>query len=358
MMISVIIPVYNAECTIQSCLTALKNQQSIDPSEFEIIVVDDGSTDNTVDICENDDSVRLIHVQKQPGEQDQPGQQGSKGASAARNCGIRAAKGNIVCFTDADCEPTPNWLSTLIQPFQDSKIAGCKGIYATKQSNLMARFIQIEYEDKYDRLRTQSRINFIDTYSAGYRREMLVENDGFDELFHYAEDAELSFRLAHLGYQFVFQPDAVVYHNHPTTLRAYLDKKFWIGYWRTQVVRRFPERAVKDSHTPQVLKFQIILMALLLATTAFIPITYFFIPAVSFLVQFLWLAFLLTYLITLIPFMRKAWHKDKQITLITPVVLACRSLALGFGTTFGIFRPNQDIFGEESPANKQRSPSG
>lgn len=354
-MISVIIPAYNAERTIQKCLHALKHQQGVDPSDYEIIVVDDGSTDNTVTICENDEAVRLVHLQDQPDEQGQPGQQGSKGASTARNNGIKVAKGSIVCFTDADCEPTPDWLYSLIQPFTDSEISGCKGIYATKQSELIARFVQIEYEDKYDRLRTQSRIDFIDTYSAGYRRDVLIENDGFDELFHYAEDVELSFRLATRGYQFVFQPKAVVYHNHPDTLRAYTNKKFWNGYWRTQTVRRFPERAVKDSHTPQVLKFQIGLMALLLATTAVIPVTFFLSTAVTVLAQLLWLLIFLAFFCTTIPFVRKAWHKDKTIAIVSPLFIAIRALALGFGTTAGLLKPNQDIFGKKPDTNEQRT---
>lgn len=356
MIISVIIPAYNAERTLPACLNALKNQQGIEPSAYEIIVVDDGSTDNTASICKDEAAVRLISVQDQPDQEAQPGQQGSKGASTARNCGIRAAKGEIVCFTDADCEPTAYWLHNLVQPLKDDDIAGCKGIYATKQTAFMARFIQIEYEDKYDRLRSQSRIDFIDTYSAAYRRHILVENGGFDELFHYAEDVEMSFRLTNLGYQFVFQPDAVVYHKHPDKLRTYLNKKFWNGYWRTQTIRRFPERAVTDSHTPQTLKIQIVLMALLLATTAVTLFSLFLNPAITYLALFLWLSILFTFLLTTIPFARKAWPKDKQVALASPIVMGARSLALGFGTASGLLRPNQDIFGKQTPDATQQTP--
>lgn len=337
-MISVIIPAYNAESTIQACLHALNCQTGIDRSNYEIIVVDDHSTDNTAVICEQDESICLIKLR---------GHDGPKGASTARNKGLRAAQGNIICFTDADCEPTPDWLCNLIQPFSDPEIAGCKGIYATKQTELIARFIQIEYEDKYDRLRKQERIDFIDTYSAGYLREVLLDNDGFDELFHYAEDVELSFRLATRGYQFVFQPNAVVYHNHPNTFRSFLNKKFWNGYWRTQTVRRFPERAVKDSHTPQVLKIQIMLMALWLGVTAILPVTAVFAPTLLSYVTLIWLIVMFIFLLTSFPFVRKAWHKDKVVALVSPIILAIRSLALGFGTAVGIFRPNKDIFGKK-----------
>ena len=336
MKISVIIPAHNAESTIQACVQALKQQQGIDASDFEVIVVDDGSTDSTAAICEKDEFVCLIQ------------QSGPKGPATARNNGLKVAQGSIICFTDADCEPMSDWLHSLIQPFTDPDIAGCKGIYATKQSELVARFVQTEYEDKYDLLRKQSRIDFIDTYSAGYRREVLVENNGFDECFHYTEDQELSFRLAARGYQFVFQPQAVVYHNHSSSFRAYFRKKFWIGYWKTQTIRRFPERAVKDSHTPQVMKVQLGLMALLLAATAVIPITAVLASSFLTLAGLLWLAILLAFLATTLPFMRKAWRKDKAVSLISPELLATRALALGLGTVWGILNPKQGVL-EEKP---------
>ncbi len=336
MNISVIIPAYNAEKTISSCLEALNRQQNIDPSEFEVIVVDDGSTDNTKDICQHFNNVTYLW------------QAGPKGASTARNSGLNVAQGDIICFTDADCEPTPTWLYNLSQPFADSEISGCKGIYASKQKEIVARFVQIEYEDKYDLLKKQSRIDFIDTYSAGYRRDMLIENDGFDERFHYTEDQELSFRLAAKGYQFVFQPEAVVFHHHSSSISAYFRKKFWIGYWKTQTIRRFPERVVKDSHTPQVMKFQIGLMALWLGVAFLLPVTAVLTPSLLSLTTLGWFAIFTAFLLTTIPFTKKAAQKDKVVALVSPCLLAARALALGLGTVWGLLKPKEGIL-EEKP---------
>ena len=100
-----------------------------------------------------------------------------------------------------------------------------------------------------------------------------MANNCFDETFPYLEDQELSFRLAARGYGMVFQPTAVVRHLHSHTLAGYLRKKFTIGYWKAQVVRRFPKQGVKDSHTPQVMKIQMGLMALLYLSLAAVLLT-------------------------------------------------------------------------------------
>lgn len=320
-MISVIVPALNAAHTLPTCLQALAAQQ--DPGRpWEVIVVDDGSRDETASIAAAAGATVVRHERP-------------RGAAAARNSGLARARGEIICFTDADCAPTPAWLRQMLRPFADPAVAGCKGIYATRQRRLVARFVQIEYEDKYDLLRTQPQIDFIDTYAAAYRRQVLVENGGFDPRIFYVEDQELSFRLAARGYKMVFQPHAVVYHQHSSTLMAYVRKKVMIGYWKAQIIRRYPQRAVKDSHTPQVLKLQIVLAALLLAALPpallFPPLT-----AVSLLAAF-------AFFLTTLPFVRKAWPKDRLVALAAPPLLLARAAALGAGTAWGLLRPQPGI---------------
>ncbi len=323
---SVVVPAYNAAATIPACIQALQ-RQTLDPDCFEIIVVDDGSTDSTADSAAAAGAHLVI---RQPRAR----------TAAARNAGMRAARGDIICFTDADCEPRPDWLAQLTARFGEPDIAGTKGTYATRQRSLVARFVQLEYEDKYDLLRSQPVIDFIDTYSAAYRREVLLANDGFDETFPYLEDQELSFRLAARGYKMVFQPDAVVYHLHSATFAAYLRKKFIIGYWKAQVVRRFPERGVRDSHTPQVMKVQMGLMALILLSLASLLLTEW--SAVPLLL------FLAAFLLTTAPYTAKAWRKDRAVALVSPLLLGVRALALGAGYAWGTVRPQPGITGSQS----------
>jgi GT2 family glycosyltransferase len=128
----------------------------------------------------------------------------------------------------------------------------------------VARFVQQEYQERYDRMIGRSEIDFIDTYSAAYRRDIFLSTGGFDASFPTAsvEDQEFSFRLATQGYRLVYVPEAIVYHQHDRTLGEYVRRKYWIGYWKAAVMRRYPSKITRDSHTPQTLKLQMVLTVL------------------------------------------------------------------------------------------------
>jgi cellulose synthase/poly-beta-1,6-N-acetylglucosamine synthase-like glycosyltransferase len=311
---SVIVPAYNAESTLEGCLTALESQ-TVDRELYEVILVDDGSTDGTADIAQQ----HGVRIFSQP----------NAGPAAARNSGADMANGEILLFTDADCEPAPDWIERLAVPFENPNIVGAKGAYRTRQRELVARFVQLEYEDRYSRTSRLEHIDFIDTYSAAYRREVLITNQGFDTSFPTAsvEDQELSFRLARKGYRMAFVPDAIVYHQHDRTITEYWKRKFKIGYWKALLLRWYPERAVQDSHTPQVVKAQIGLAglsALALAASVLYK------PA-------LWLALTLSGLFALSAglFIARTTWRDPAVGVIALPMVAVRSVALGLGLTIG-----------------------
>ncbi|MCB0117314.1 MAG: glycosyltransferase, partial [Caldilineaceae bacterium] len=212
---SVIVPVYNGAGTIERCLNALASQR-LPADQFEVIVVSDGSTDDTDGVVQRWlDRSQLTHWRLV--------RQDNAGPGAARNHGADAAIAPLLLFTDADCAPHPDWVAAMLDVFADPTVAGAKGVYSTTQSALAPRFVQAEYEDRYDRMRGQERIDFIDTYSAAYRRQIFCENGGFDTIFTTAsvEDQELSFRIAAKGYRLVFAPDAKVEHIHDENLAEY-----------------------------------------------------------------------------------------------------------------------------------------
>ncbi|MCP4427470.1 MAG: glycosyltransferase [Chloroflexi bacterium] len=313
---TIIIPARNAANTIAQCVAACARQNGVERSTYEIIVADDGSADETTVLAQQAGTDKIIRHER------------SQGAAAARNSGISAAQGEIIFFTDADCAPTPDWFAAMSAPFADPDLTGCKGIYATRQRQIVARFVQLEYEDKYDRLRPQPTIDFIDTYSAAYRRAALLDSGGFDARIFYVEDQELSFRLAAAGHKMIFQPTAVVYHLHSDSWPAYVRKKFYIGYWKAQIMRLHPDRIVKDSHTPQIIKAQMGLAALIILTllggALFTPL----LLATAVLIALFWA--------TAVPFIKKAWGKDWQVALIAPFLLFSRASALGFGYAWGM----------------------
>src|SRR6202022_856836 len=109
--VSVVICAYNAEPTMQACLTSLQNLKY---PAFEVIVVDDGSTDRTGQIADSFEGIHVIH-------------QENKGLSAARNVGIAASLGEIVAFTDSDCVVDPDWLHYLVATFLQTGLPAVGG---------------------------------------------------------------------------------------------------------------------------------------------------------------------------------------------------------------------------------------
>jgi glycosyltransferase involved in cell wall biosynthesis len=313
---SVIIPAYQAAGTIATCVRALNNQ-TIAREQYEIIVVDDGSGDTTAAIAKEAGADHVISCPH-------------RGPAATRNSGVAASRGGIVAFTDADCEPPPDWLKKITEPFQDPGVDGAKGTYKTRQKSLMARFVQLEYQEKYDKMHDQERIDFVDTYSAAYRRNVFDQHAGFDPAFPMPanEDIEFSFRLAQLGHKLVFAPQAIVFHPHVSTIAKYFRRKYYVGFWRVRMYRLHPSKAISDSHTPQTLKLQVILAGCLLASL----ISAILQPASLFISGIV----IVLFLASAIPFIIKTLRRDPAVTVVAPALLFVRALALGIGFAAGL----------------------
>ena len=315
---SVIVPAYRAVDVLPRCLAALRDQ-TLARADYEIIVVDDGSPDQTAALAEKTLAANGGHVIRAA----------HGGPARARNLGAQAARGDLLLFTDADCEPAPDWLERLTAALNDETVSGAKGAYRTHQTSLVARFVQQEYADKYDRLAKQAAIDFIDTYSATYRRAVFLAAGGFDEAFTTAsvEDQELSFRLAAQGRRLVFAPTALVYHQHDATLLDYARRKYGIGYWKILVLKQHPGKAVRDSHTPQVIKVQLGILAAALVTTL---LTLFNLSG-AVAAAVCWLLFV----ISMLPLLRKIARRDPAVLVIAPLMIGLRALCLGLGLLRG-----------------------
>ncbi len=309
MKVSVIVPCHNEARHIQNCLKALQNQSV----PCEVIVVDDASSDQTPSMVKQFKKVKFFRQSK-------------KGPAAARNLGAQKAKGAILVFTDADCVPEKNFVEEMLRLFEDEEVVGVQGAYKTLQKNWMARFCQIEIEERYEKMKKSANIDFVSTYAAAYRKKEFFQEKGFDERYPTAsgEDTDLSYALSEKGKKLVFAPDAIVYHIHPESLIQYLKTKFYRGYWRVRLYSKHQKKVVQDSYTTQWLKVQIILAALLLVSLAIWPWN----PS-------LWIAFLVFYVMACYPSFLFYAKRDQWIALHVFLVQPLRGYAFLFGLLYG-----------------------
>lgn len=337
---SIVVPVYNAQQTIEACLASLISQHSLGSEDmYDIIVVDDGSTDQTVasvHLFLAQHRFPLLTLLRGP----------HLGAAAARNRGTAAARGDIVLFTDADCAPEPTWLARMTADLRaDPTLTATRGVYITHQRSLVARFVQQEYNERYQRAARadlRGHMDFIDTYSAAYRRAILLSCGGFDTSFTGAtvEDQELSFRLFALGHRFRLISTARVAHHHPTTVLAYARRKYRIGRDKPRVHRQHPRQAWRDAHTPQTVKWQTLLVY---------PII-FCLGSVAAPLPCAWRRRIYTvltlsgasWLISSIPLLISIARRDRAVLVVAPLMLVTRALALAAGLMMGMGSPQGD----------------
>lgn len=322
--LSIVVPVHNEAPRVARCLEALLGQTALTGRNphctTEVIVVDDGSTDDTATIVARY-PVRLI---RQP----------HRGSAVARNCGAAAAAGEFLLFTDADCRPRSDWAERMIEPFAEARVAGTKGLFRSDQRQLIARLVQAEYEEKEDRMLRQRRIAFADTASAAFRATVFRELGGFRTDLGAVEDTEFSFRLTAMGHWLMLAPQAVVYHEHPTTLLEYARRKFRYGRWGAWVYLSYPHRVMDDSRTPWSMRLQLVLVPLSLVLSIPLAMAPFLdgLPDRLFLA---WLGTIALYTASTVPF---AWRvrRDPAVALAAWPFFAVRALAVSLGILSGL----------------------
>jgi GT2 family glycosyltransferase len=227
--LSVVIPTYNRSALLGRILSALRGQ-TLPPDRYEVILVDDGSTDGTAELgaeLAKEGAVRFL-------------QSGHRGVAAARNTGIQAAKGDIVVFTDDDCLVPADWLERLADGYaRHHEVVGVGGRLIAPAEVLRSR-AAARHEDfiarhVYGAGDAEALGGFEcpagGTNNMSYRREALLEVGGFDESFPpfvWGEDADLKLRLTRRGARLLYIP-VVVTHLRDYSLRSFLRQSYQRG---------------------------------------------------------------------------------------------------------------------------------
>jgi len=207
--ISVVIPTYNRSKHLHLCLNAL-NTQTMNVDQYEVIVVDDGSSDDTPLILQQTEANSRIHFHHY--------RQLNQGPAKARNLGIQKSNGDLIAFTDDDCIPSSNWLSDLFSAFpNDIRCAGIGGLIVRQRDTLISRYIDCRGTMVHPTRKGE--VIYLVTGNALYRRSCLIEVGGFDIRICWpgGEDPDLSLRLRERGYYFLVT-QALIKHQHRDTV--------------------------------------------------------------------------------------------------------------------------------------------
>jgi len=225
--VSVVVCAYDAADTIDDCLTSLSG---LTYPHVEVIVINDGSRDDTATIARRYARVRVIDVP-------------NGGLSAARNVGLASATGEIVAYTDADCRVDADWLTYLVRPMLTSSVAGVGGPNIIPPDDSWVAQCVARAPGGPTHVMLDDRIaEHVPGCNMAFRREALLSVEGFNPVYRRAgDDVDICWRLQARGQRIGFSPSALVWHHHRASVAA---------YWRQQVGYGEGE-AWLDAHHPE-----------------------------------------------------------------------------------------------------------
>jgi GT2 family glycosyltransferase len=229
----VIVCTYNGSKTIRDCMEGLL---SLDYPDFEVIVVDDGSTDGSGDIARQY-GFKVISTK-------------NHGLSSARNTGMRAASGDIVAYLDDDAYPDPDWLTYLAAGFINSRHAAFGGPNIPPPGDgRIAECVANAPGGPVHVLVSDQEAEHIPGCNIAFRKAALQEIGGFDPRFRAAgDDVDVCWRLQDRGYTLGFSPAAMVWHHRRNSVRAYWKQQVGYGKAEALLERKWPEKYTAAGH--------------------------------------------------------------------------------------------------------------
>lgn len=232
--ISIIVVTYNSAWIIEDCLKSLLD---IRYPEYEVIVVNDGSTDETEEILKKY-PFRTITTP-------------NCGVSSARNEGLRAATGEIVAYIDSDARADHDWLSYLALTFLESDVVGVGGPNVVPpEDNWVAKCVYRSPGGPTQVMLDDVSAEHIPGCNMAFYKWALEEIGGFDPIFtKAADDVDICWRLLEKGYRIGFSPSALVWHHRRPSVKAFWRQQ--VGYGESEVLleRKHPNKFNPWGHT-------------------------------------------------------------------------------------------------------------
>lgn len=223
-MISVIIPSYNSQNTIEKCLDSLQNQSYRD--DYEIILVDSSIDGTPLIVSSKYPNVKFIHLD----EKTDPG--------TARNLGIGKAKGDLIAFVDSDCIVTRDWLEK-IESAQKSSYSIVGGVVhnGNDEDDLVAWAGYISEFREFLPMQTKHVVNHIPTCNISYKKKVFSAFGMFQGQYYPQEDLVYNYNLIQNGERILLDPSIQVYHHHRSSLKDFLNHQNKIGAITSKVLK-------------------------------------------------------------------------------------------------------------------------
>jgi GT2 family glycosyltransferase len=231
--VSVVVCSCNGAPTLRDCLDGLLR---LDYADYEVIIVNDGSTDDTAAIAAEYPFL-LVNTPNQ-------------GLSCARNTGLRAASGEIVAYIDDDARPDPHWLQYLASTFMDGDWAAVGGPNLTPPDDAaVADCVANAPGGPIHVLLSDCQAEHVPGCNMALRRSALRDLGGFDPQFRSAgDDVDICWRLQERGLKIGFSPAAVVWHHRRRSVRCFLRQQSAYGKAEALLERKWPEKYNRTGH--------------------------------------------------------------------------------------------------------------
>ena len=220
--VSIIVPTFNRKTELEQCVKSLLN---LTYKDYEIIIVDDGSSDGTEELIRGLDA-NIVYIRQK-----------NAGPAVARNTGIQHMKGEFAVFTDSDCIVDKKWLEELMVLFANDDVGMVGGVtIENKKTRILNNIVE----------KVSNNPEYLPTNNIAFRYELLKDINGFNTSFYFpaGEDVDICFRLRKIGYGIKVANKARIIHCDPKSFINWLCRNFCFGMANKIILENHIERKI------------------------------------------------------------------------------------------------------------------